>query len=57
MLTAVRSAHVVIAAALIDARFRKFSAFTQFVENRAGPPMEMRIDDVHGALLAKQPLL
>ena len=57
MLAAVLPAHVVIAAALVDARFWKIVTLTQSVEDRAGPPMEMQINDVHGALLAKQPAL
>jgi hypothetical protein len=32
-------------------RAGKILALAQLVENRSGPPMEMRVDDVHGALL------
>jgi hypothetical protein len=48
MLAAGGSAHVVVAAALVDPGLGEFAALAQLVENRAGPPMEMRVDDVHG---------
>ena len=48
MLAAGVAAHVVVAAALVDARLGEVLALAELLENRAGPPMKMRIDDVHG---------
>ena len=51
MLAAVGTAPIIVAAARIDPRVGEILALAQLVENRPGPPMEMRVDDVHGALL------
>jgi hypothetical protein len=51
MLAARGAAHIVVATALIDPRFREILTLAQLVENRPGPPMKMRIDDVHERLL------
>ena len=51
MLAGVGAAPIVVAAARIDPRVGEILALAQLVENRPGPPMEMRVDDVHGALL------
>jgi hypothetical protein len=48
MLTAVRTPHVVVAAFVVDPRCRITLAFAKALENRPGPPMEMRVDNVHG---------
>src|SRR5262249_16890353 len=47
-LAGVGAPHVIVAAALVDSRARIVLALAELVENRPGPPMEMRIDDVHG---------
>src|SRR4029077_19244463 len=44
-------AKIAVATLVVDARLGKILALAQPVENRPGPPMEMRVDDVHGALL------
>src|SRR5579862_5545163 len=51
MLAAVRATQIIVAAAVVRARSREISALAQLVENRPRPPVEMRIDNVHGALL------
>src|SRR5262249_17327310 len=49
VLAAVGAPHVIVAAAPIDPRAGVVLAPGELVENRPGPPMEMRVDDVHGA--------
>jgi hypothetical protein len=44
-------AKIAVAALVVDVRPGEFLALAQLVENRSGPPMEMGVDDVHGALL------
>ena len=51
MRAAAGAPHVVVAAALVDFGLGEILALAELVENRPGPPVEMRIDDVHGALL------
>src|SRR6185369_12431331 len=48
MLAAVGAASVVVATARVDAGARVVPALAKLVENGSRPPMEMRVDDVHG---------
>jgi hypothetical protein len=50
MLTTVGAAHIVVTAERIHAGFGKASALAELFENRAGPPVKMRVNDVHGKL-------
>jgi len=49
--TAALPAVIAVTALVVDVGLGEILAFAQLVENRSGPPMEMRVDDVHGALL------
>ncbi len=57
VLTGIGAAHVVVAAALVDLAPRVVLPRAELVENRARPPMEMGIDDVHGAQSCKRPMI
>src|SRR5215472_5302567 len=48
------AAEIAVAALVIDFGPRELAALAELVENRPGPPMEMGVDDVHGALLPKR---
>ena len=50
MLAGLGPAHVVVAAALVDPSLGEILALAELFENRAGPPMEMRVDDMHGMM-------
>ncbi len=51
MAAAVLPAKIAVAALVVDVRPGEILALAQLVENRSRPPMEMRVDDMHGALL------
>src|ERR1700736_3125210 len=48
MLSTARAPHVVVAALPVDLGTGIFLAPAKLVENGSGPPMEMRVNDVHG---------
>jgi hypothetical protein len=56
MLTTVGAAHVVVTAVRIHSGFGKTSALTELFENRAGPPVKMRVNDLHRKLPCCLPL-
>src|SRR5580704_16862210 len=45
------AAEIAVAAFLVNLGSRKLRALAQLVEERPGPPMKMRVDDVHVSLL------
>src|SRR5580700_8866355 len=46
------AAEIAVAAFLVNLGFRKLRALAQLVEERPGPPMKMRVDNVHVSLLS-----
>jgi hypothetical protein len=54
MLAGLGAAHVVVAATLVDPGRGEPLPLAELFENRAGPPMEMRVDNVHGMLSCRR---
>jgi hypothetical protein len=48
VLTASAAAHVVVAATVVDPRLGEAATLAELVEDRTRPPVEVRVDDVHG---------